>query len=282
METIVESGRQRLMPWVYSVLLHAAFLTLLVLSFHWTNSTLPSLGGKSRTAKPVQATVVDQSLIRQQMAILRAQERQKRDAQRKLLQQAAAARTERKQEEQKVAQLKQQQQAAQQALNRKLADLQQQAQAEQDRLTKLKAAAAVEAKKRRSAESARRRAELEREMRVEERALAERKAAMVQAKQARMASLRQQWAARIKQKVESNWNQPATTPDNLSCIVQVEQVPGGTVANVQVLSCNGDEAVRQSIVTAVYRSSPLPPPSDPSIFDRTVKFTFQPNSKSGN
>ncbi|MGH8362044.1 MAG: hypothetical protein ACRESQ_01700, partial [Gammaproteobacteria bacterium] len=67
---------QRLLPWVYSVLLHAAFLALLVLSFHWTNSTLPSLGGTAQVAQPVQATVVDQKLINQQMALLKAQEGQ--------------------------------------------------------------------------------------------------------------------------------------------------------------------------------------------------------------
>ncbi len=273
METIVETGRQRLMPWVYSLLLHAAFLMLLVLSIHWTNSTLPSLGGKSRTAKPVQATVVDQSLIRQQMAILQAQERQKRDAQQKLLQQAAAARTERKQEEQKVAELKQQQQAAQQALNQKLAGLQQQAQAEQAKVAALKAAeakAAMQARKRQSAEAARRRAQLQREIAVEERA-----------RDARLASLLQQYKALIEQKVQSNWIEPATVPANLSCKLQVEQVPGGTVTNVQVLSCNGDDAVRQSIKTAVYRSSPLPPPPDPSLFDRNLVFTFQPQNNPG-
>ncbi len=271
MVAIVETGTQRLLPWIYSVLLHVAFVVLLVLSIHWTNSTLPSLGGKGSTAQPVQATVVDQKLIQQQMALLRAQDKQKQQAAQQLQQQAAAAKSERQQEEQKVAQLKQQQAAAQQALDQKLADLQKQAQAEQDHLAKLKVEAAAQAKKRQNAESARRRAQLQKEIAVEERA-----------RDARMASLLQQWTALVKQKVQSNWNEPASSPPDLSCKVQVEQVPGGTVTNAQVLSCNGDEAVKQSVVTAVLRSSPLPPPPDPSLFQRVFVLNFTPQTNSSN
>ena len=268
---MMETGKQRVMPWVYSVLLHAAFVALLVLSIHWTNSTLPSLGGQGQIAQPVQATVVDQKLINQQMALLQAQEKQKQEAQQKLQAQAQAAKTEREQEEQKVAKLKQQQAAAQEAMNAQLAQLQQQAQAEQDRLAKLKTEAAAQAKKQKSAQNARRRAELQREIAVEERA-----------RDARMASLLQQWTALVKQKVQSNWHEPANTPTDLSCKVQVEQVPGGTIANAQIISCNGDEAVQQSVVTAVLGSSPLPPPPDPSLFQRIFVLNFTPQNSGGN
>lgn len=269
--TAMQTDKQRVLPWVYSVLLHAAFLGLLVLSIHWTNSTLPSLGGTGQIVQPVQATVVDQKLIDQQMALLRQQEKQKQDAQQKLLQQAQAAKAEREQEQQKVAQLQQQQAVAQQALNAKLAELQQQAQAEkaqQDRIAKLKAEAATAAKKQ---QSARRRAELQREIAVEQGAL-----------NARRAALLNQWIAVVKQKVQSNWNEPANAPSNLSCKVQVEQVPGGTVANASVISCNGDEAIQQSVITAVLRSSPLPPPPEPSLFQREFILNFTPQSGPGN
>lgn len=260
----METGARRLLPWLYSVLLHVVFVLLLVLSIHWTNSTLPSLGGKNPTAEPVQATVVDQSLIQQQMALLQAQEKKKQEAQQQLLQQAAAAKTEREQEEQKVAQLKQQQIAAQQALDAKMAQLQKQAQAEQQHLAQLKAEAAAAAKKRQSAENARRRAELQREIAVEERA-----------RDARMASLMQQYQALIQQKVYANWAVPPSVTDSTRCVVTVQEVPGGDVTNAQVLQCNGDDAVKQSVVTAVYKSSPLPPPPDPSLFLREFQLTFK-------
>ena len=54
-------------------------------------------------------------------------------------------------------------------------------------------------------------------------------------------------------------------------------MPGGEVTHVEIGSCNGDEAVRESIEAAVYRASPLPPPSDPDVFDRNLKFNFRPD-----
>ncbi|MGH8279748.1 MAG: TonB C-terminal domain-containing protein [Gammaproteobacteria bacterium] len=270
-----DDTKARALPWVYSVILHAAFLALLGLSLHFSRSTLPTLGGSAEVAQPVQATVVDQKLINQQMALLQDQEKQKQAAQQKLEQQAQAAKTERQQEQQRLAQLQQQQAAAQQALNTKLAELQQQAQAEkaqQEHVARLKAEAAAAATKQRQTEqTARRQAELKREIAVEQGAL-----------NARRASLLQQWTALVQQQVESNWNKPPNTPTDLSCKVQVDQVPGGTIANAQVISCNGDEAVRQSVVTAVLRSSPLPPPPEPSLFQREFILNFTPQSGSGN
>lgn len=275
---VTETPKQRTLPWVYSVLLHVAFLALLGLSLHFSSSTLPSLGGTSEVAQPVQATVVDQKLINQQMAMLQAQEKQKQAAQQKLEQQAQAAKTATQQEQQKLAQLQQQQAAAQQALTAKLAELQKQAQAEkaqQEHVAKLKAqaaaAAAAAAKQRQSEQDARRQAQLKREIEVEQGAL-----------NARRASLLQQWIALVKQKVQSNWNEPANSPPDLSCKVQVDQVPGGTIANAQIVSCNGDEAVKQSVVTAVLRSSPLPPPPEPSLFQREFILNFTPQPNPGN
>ena len=54
------------------------------------------------------------------------------------------------------------------------------------------------------------------------------------------------------------------------------QVPGGEVVGVQVGACNGDDVVKQSIEVAVYRASPLPLPSDPALFERSLVVTFRP------
>ena len=234
---------------MYSVLLHVGIVLLLVLSFHWSSSLIPSLGGRNPEAEPVKATVVDQALIDQQMAMLKAEQQKKQQ--------------EKQQLEQNISNLKQQQATAQQQLNQQLADLQKQAQSEQDKLAKLKAEDTALSLKRKTADTNARRRALQDEIASEERA-----------RDARLATLQQQYMGLIKQKVENNWIQPADTPDNLSCTVLVTQVPGGTVTNVQIPTCNGDDAVVQSIMTAVYRSSPLPQPPDPSLFDRSLKFTF--------
>jgi colicin import membrane protein len=59
--------------------------------------------------------------------------------------------------------------------------------------------------------------------------------------------------------------------------VTVTQVPGGVVTDAKVGECNGDDAVRQSIVSAVFRASPLPAPPNPAQFQRTLNMVFAPD-----
>jgi colicin import membrane protein len=49
------------------------------------------------------------------------------------------------------------------------------------------------------------------------------------------------------------------------------------VISARIESCNGDQAVRESIEAAAYRASPLPPPPDPSMFERDLEVTFRPD-----
>ena len=37
-----------------------------------------------------------------------------------------------------------------------------------------------------------------------------------------------------------------------------------------IISCNGDAAVQRSVEAAIRRSSPLPEPSNPDLFDRNL------------
>jgi len=78
------------------------------------------------------------------------------------------------------------------------------------------------------------------------------------------------------QTIERNWNKPASARAGLVCTLNVTQAPGGTVLNVTIGDCNGDEAVRESVVNAVYRSSPLPPPRDARAFERRLVIVFKP------
>ena len=53
------------------------------------------------------------------------------------------------------------------------------------------------------------------------------------------------------------------------------------VAELRSLQTTGetDAVVRRSIETAVYLASPLPTPSDPSVFDRDIRLTFRPEDE---
>jgi len=94
--------------------------------------------------------------------------------------------------------------------------------------------------------------------------------------QAVSAGLLNQYVALLNQRVERNWTKPPSAKQGLDCQVKVTQASGGTVLSVTIGSCNGDEAVKQSIEVAVYRSSPVPAPPDARLFDRNLTFHFKP------
>jgi len=74
----------------------------------------------------------------------------------------------------------------------------------------------------------------------------------------------------IAQKIRRNWAAPASAGPETRCTVSVTQLPGGDIVGVNIRSCNGDEAVKRSLEAAIRRSSPLPEPSDPDLFDRNL------------
>ena len=80
----------------------------------------------------------------------------------------------------------------------------------------------------------------------------------------------------LVQTIERNWIRPPSARPGLECTLYVTQATGGTVVDVKLGACNGDEAVRESITTAVHKSSPLPAPRDPRAFERRLEIVFKP------
>ena len=74
----------------------------------------------------------------------------------------------------------------------------------------------------------------------------------------------------IGQRIRRNWAVPASADAETRCTVLVTQLPGGDIVGVNIRSCNGDDAVKRSVEAAIRRSSPLPEPSDPDLFDRNL------------
>jgi colicin import membrane protein len=103
-------------------------------------------------------------------------------------------------------------------------------------------------------------------------------AAEERANAARAGVAGQQYIAQIKARIESKWSRPPGATPGTQCEIRVTQIPGGVVTGVQVVRCNRDETVRQSIEDAVHRSSPLPQPADPALFDRNLTITFRPEN----
>jgi colicin import membrane protein len=160
----------------------------------------------------------------------------------------------------------------------------------------------AEAQKKQAADEARRKAEAETERKKVAEAEAKRAkqaqeeaAREARARAAREADLQRQLAAEeaeglalarsgvkdeyralLTQAIERNWIRPPSARAGLACTLYVNQAAGGTVLDVRLGTCNGDQAVRESIVNAVYRASPLPPPSDPRAFERRLEIVFKP------
>jgi len=80
----------------------------------------------------------------------------------------------------------------------------------------------------------------------------------------------------LSQAIERSWIRPPSAKAGLECTLHVTQAPGGTVVDVKLGACNGDQSVRESIVNAVYRASPLPAPRDPRAFERRLEIVFRP------
>ena len=80
----------------------------------------------------------------------------------------------------------------------------------------------------------------------------------------------------LMQKIESNWIQPPSAGKGTKCVVSVTQLPGGDVISANVKSCNGDENLRRSVEAAIYKASPLPKPEDPNLYDKDLRFIFEP------
>jgi colicin import membrane protein len=226
----------------------------------------------------IEATVIDTAEIRrrQEQDQRRQQElerqRQQAEAERREQQEA-----QRRQEEQtriaeqrkKEAAERERQEAErkQQEAEQKKAE-EQRRQAEQARIAEQRKKEEAE-RQRQEAEKARRQAEMQANLQSELEAEEQRLAAINSGKLA-------QYIGLIADRVERNWVQPSSARPGVECVVHVTQIPGGEVVNVRIGRCNGDAAVIRSIEAAVYRASPLPTPSDPSLFERNLRFTFKP------
>lgn len=85
------------------------------------------------------------------------------------------------------------------------------------------------------------------------------------------------WVGQIAARIQRAWLRPPSARQGIQCVLQITQAPGGQVLSAKIESCNGDQAVRESIEAAAYRASPLPPPPDPSLFERDLEVTFRPD-----
>ena len=64
--------------------------------------------------------------------------------------------------------------------------------------------------------------------------------------------------------------------EGLKCVLLVSQLPGGEVADVRIVQGSGNPLFDNSVRAAVFSASPLPLPREPSLFERELRFEFDP------
>jgi colicin import membrane protein len=214
--------------------------------------------------EPEPAPVEEQGPPKPDPAVVEQRKEEERLAQEKLEQEKKAALDLKERED--AERLEADKQAAAKAAVEKAAV--EKAAADKKALEKKRAEDAAAAKKA-AEEKARlaREAELRRNLEAEERGVA-----------ASNSEEANRWHAQIIARITRAWNRPASARAGVECTVTVNQVPGGEVTSVRVNNCTGgDEALRESVETAVYRASPLPTPPPGVPFERVLELTFAPN-----
>lgn len=79
----------------------------------------------------------------------------------------------------------------------------------------------------------------------------------------------------IKSKIENNWLIPHDTKHDKICTVVVNQLPSGKVVNVKLHACKGDSLYKDSLLNAVWKSSPLPIAPDIEVFQENIVLQFE-------
>jgi colicin import membrane protein len=282
-----------------SVAMHVFVMAALLLGFE-SNPELPKPFGASKKKNVIQAVAVDESKVQAELRKLESvdlrKKQQESERQKRLQDQARKAEQQRIMEQEKLVALKKQQQQEQDRLQkqkqeqeRKISELKKKQEQEQQRIQKLKTAAAElekkkEAEKKRqqklkeekaAAEKKRQQQKLREAQARREKALKEQIAAEEQAEQEReLQGVRSRYIDSIAAVVRGNWRRPARVEKDASCLIVVTQIPGGEIISYRVSSCTGGTDFQRSVETAVGKTSHLPAPPDPRVFDRVIRFTF--------
>ena len=89
-------------------------------------------------------------------------------------------------------------------------------------------------------------------------------------------SLESQYASLLVETIRQRWRRPAGTPAGIRCVMVVRQIIGGEVIAAEIgQPCNAPDLVRQSIIDAIERASPLPYQGFETVFNRTLELTFE-------
>jgi hypothetical protein len=85
------------------------------------------------------------------------------------------------------------------------------------------------------------------------------------------------YISQIEAQIDRAWLRPRTPLDVplFSCRARIGQDSSGNVREVTLELCTADARWQQSLIRAIESASPLPPPSDPSVFVSVLRISFE-------
>ncbi len=132
----------------------------------------------------------------------------------------------------------------------------------------------AEVRERQQRETEALRAQADRE--AQSRAQAEKNAQTAAAEASARAKAEADWIRRIQAKVKGNVIVPAELAGNPEAIFDVVQLPTGEIIEATLRKSSGSRAYDDAVQRAILKSSPLPRPERPDLFQRTLALKFRP------
>ena len=93
----------------------------------------------------------------------------------------------------------------------------------------------------------------------------------------RLSDAQTKYIQAIKSVVEGKWVIPHNVKHDKECTVILKQLPSGTVTDVKLHQCDADKLYRETLINAVWNSSPLPLAPDTKVFDSELILFFDSN-----
>jgi colicin import membrane protein len=87
------------------------------------------------------------------------------------------------------------------------------------------------------------------------------------------------WQDKIRGKIRGNIILPQGIPGNPEAIFDVALLPTGEVLSVKQRRSSGHAAYDEAVYRAILKSSPLPKPDNPALFERQLELRFRPLDK---
>ena len=92
---------------------------------------------------------------------------------------------------------------------------------------------------------------------------------------AQLSDAEKRYILSIKSKIENNWLIPHDTKHDKLCTAIVNQLPSGKITDVKIHGCTGDPLYIDSLINAVWKSSPLPVAPDIEVYQENIVLQFE-------